>query len=132
MTATYPTQGTGFVLFAAIVLVVAGIMRIIDAIWAWANDGTVPDAIEEAILGDSLNTYGWLWFIVGILMVLAGLAVMQGAQWARWIGIAAGAVMAVTAITWMPVYPVWSLVYIMIGIYVIYGLAAYGGRSHMA
>jgi hypothetical protein len=38
--------------------------------------------------------------------------------------------LTITAIAWMPVYPVWSLVYILIGIFVIYGLAAHGSRPH--
>ena len=41
----------------------------------------------------------------------------------------AGALLAISAIWWMPYYPVWSLVYVMIGMFVVYGLAAYGGRN---
>ena len=41
----------------------------------------------------------------------------------------AGAIMAISAIWWMPFYPVWSLTYIFVGVLVIYGLAAYGGRE---
>ena len=102
--------------------------RILDAIWAWRYDGVLPDEFQDAVLGNDLDTYGWLWAIVGIVLILAGLAVMQRSQWARWIGILAGAVLTITAIGWMPFYPVWSLVYIFVGIFVIYGLAAHGGR----
>jgi len=28
----------------------------------------------------------------------------------------------------MPYYPVWSLTYVLVGVLVIYGLAAHGGR----
>jgi hypothetical protein len=69
--------------------------------------------------------------IVGIVLILAGLAVMQRSQWARWIGILAGAILTITAISWMPFYPGWSLIYIFVGIVVIYGLAAHGGRLRM-
>jgi hypothetical protein len=124
-----PEPGSGWLLFAAIVLIMAGVMRFFDAIWAWGYDGVLPDEFQEAILGDDLDTYGWLWLIVAIVLVLSGFAVLRLSQWARWIGIFAGAVLAITAIGWMPFYPVWSLVYIVIGILVIYGLAAYGGRS---
>ena len=54
---------------------------------------------------------------------------MARSQFSRWIGIFAGAVMAISAIWWMPFYPVWSLTYIFVGVLVIYGLAAYGGRE---
>jgi hypothetical protein len=124
-------EGFGWLGFASIVLIVAGVMRIIDAIWAWRYDGVLPDEFQEAVLGNDLATYGWLWLIVGIVLIVAGAAVYQRSQWARWIGIIAGAIMAITAISWMPVYPVWSLVYVMIGIFVIYGLATYGGRPRV-
>ena len=53
-------------------------------------------------------------------------------QFARWIGIVAGAILTITAFWWMPYYPVWSLAYVMTGFAVVYGLAAYGGRSNAA
>ena len=121
-------QSYGWLLFASIVLICAGIMRILDAIWAWRYDGVLPAEFQDAVLGHDLDTYGWLWLIVGIVLILAGLAVMQRSQWARWVGILAGAILTITAIAWMPFYPVWSLIYIFVGIFVIYGLAAHGGR----
>jgi uncharacterized membrane protein HdeD (DUF308 family) len=124
-------SAAGWLFFASIVLICAGIMRILDAIWAWRYDGVLPDEFQEAILGDDLDTYGWLWAIVGVILILAGVALQSRAQWARWVGILAGAVLTITAIGWMPFYPVWSLIYILIGIFVIYGLAAYGGRPKL-
>jgi hypothetical protein len=54
---------------------------------------------------------------------------MVRSQFARWIGIVAASVGAIKAIWWTPYYPVWSLVYIFMGLLVIYGLAAYGQRE---
>jgi hypothetical protein len=31
----------------------------------------------------------------------------------------------------MPYYPVWSLTYVLIGVLVVYGLAAHGGRTRV-
>ena len=123
-------RGSGWLVFASIVLIVAGVMRIFDAIWAWRYNGVLPDEFQEAVLGNDLDSYGWLWLIVGIVLIGAGFLVFQRSQLARWIGIIAGAIMAISASTWMPVYPVWSLFYTAVGISVIYGLAVYGGRVH--
>ena len=38
-------------------------------------------------------------------------------------------ILAISAIWWMPYYPIWSLTYITIGLFLIYALAAYGGRT---
>ena len=120
------TKGEGWLIFAAIALGVAGIMRIFDAIWAFRVHNVV---LPEGTLGDNIRNYAWLWLIVGILLILCAFAVAQRSQIARWIGIVAGAVAAITSIWWMPYYPIWSLTYIAIGVAVVYALAAYGGRD---
>jgi hypothetical protein len=122
-------RGHGWILFAAIVLGVAGIMRIFDAIWAFRYHGVLPQHFEDAIFGTSLKTYGWVYLIVGIILILCSLAVLGRSQLGRWVGIAAGAIGAISAIWWMPYYPIWSLTYIALGVFVIYALAAYGAPA---
>ncbi|MET0144020.1 MAG: hypothetical protein ABW328_04430 [Ilumatobacteraceae bacterium] len=124
--------GLGWLFFAGTILGIAGIMRIFDAIWAFRYDGVVPDGLEGAVLGTSLTTYGWVYLVVGVILIGASFAVLARSQFARWIGIVAGAILAITALWWMPYYPVWSLAYVMIGILVVYGLAAHGGRTSAA
>jgi hypothetical protein len=121
-------DGKGWLVFAAVVLGVAGIMRIFDGIWAFRYKGALPENLQNALFGTTLKNYGWLWLIVGILLILCALGVMARSQISRWIGVFAGAVLAISAIWWMPYYPIWSLAYIGIGIFVIYGLIVYGGR----
>jgi hypothetical protein len=122
-------KGEGWLVFAAIALGVAGIMRIFDAIWAFRYHGAVPENLQNALFGTSLKNYGWLWLIVGIILILCAFGVVARSQFSRWIGIFAGAVAAISAIWWMPYYPIWSLTYIALGVLVIYGLAAYGSRE---
>jgi hypothetical protein len=122
-------KGEGWLIFAAIALGVAGIMRIFDAIWAFSYHGVLPENLENAIFGHSLKTYGWVYLVVGIVLIVCAGGVISRSQVSRWIGIFAGAVMAISAIWWMPYYPVWSLTYIVVGILVIYGLAVYGERE---
>ena len=69
---------SGWVTFSAIVLIIAGISRIFDAIWAFRYNGAVVDNLHEAIFGHSLTAYGWLWLIVGIILVAAGLLLIAG------------------------------------------------------
>jgi hypothetical protein len=129
-------RGRGWLLFAGIVLLAGGVMRFFDALWAFRYHGAVPENLQNAILGHSLSTYGWLWLIVAIVVFLSGLAVVsqsQMAQWTgqvgRWIGVIAGFIISFTAIWWMPYYPVWSLLYIGIGVLVLYALVAHGQRQ---
>ncbi len=123
---------SGWVVFAAVMLGVAGIMRIFDAIWAFRYHGVLPQNLENAIFGTSLSTYGWIYAVVAGLLIVCAFFVLQGSQVARWAGVGAGAVGAISAIWWMPYYPVWSLTYIALGALVIYALVAHADQSQEA
>lgn len=125
-------RGGGWVVFAAIVLGVAGVMRFFDAIWAFSYHGVLPENLEGAVFGHSLKTYGWVYLVVAVVLLLCGFLVLSGSQTGRWVGITAGAIGCISAIWWMPYYPIWSLTYIVIGALVIYALAAYGGKAEAA
>jgi len=125
---------TGWLVFSAVVLIIAGIMRIFDAIWAFRYKGTPVDGLHQALFGSSLTTYGWIFLIVGIILIVAGFLLLSptariSAEVARWVGVFAAAVAAITAITWIPFYPVWSLIYIFIAVLVIYGLSGEVGAE---
>ena len=125
-------RGEGWILFAAIALGVAGIMRIFDAIWAFRYHGVLPENFEAAIFGHSLKTYGWIYLVVAAVLIVSAVLVLSGSQVARWVGVVAGAIGAISAIWWMPYYPIWSLTYIAIGALVIYALVVYGGKADTA
>jgi hypothetical protein len=117
-----------FVQFAAFILMFAGVMRIFDAIWAFRYDGNLPEGLQDATFGDDLTNYAWIYLVVGIVLILAGIGVLRGGQFARWIGIVAAVIGGLSAVPWLPYYPIWSLVYIAIALLVLWGLSAYGGR----
>ena len=119
--------GAGWLFFSGTVLGLAGVMRIIDSIWAFSYKGALPDALKDGVLGSNLKNYAWLWLLVGVVLLLVSFMVLVRSQFARWVGIIAAAIGTISAIAWMPYYPVWSLVYIAMGVGVIYGLSMYGG-----
>jgi hypothetical protein len=129
-----PVRRSGWLTFSAVVLIIAGIMRVIDAIWAFGYHGAIPDNLQGALLGHSLATYGWIWLVTGVILIAAGALVLgpsdqPGAEVSRWTGIIAAALSAISAIFVMPYYPVWSLIYIAIAVMVIYGLSAHYGEQ---
>ena len=121
-----------WIIFAAIVLGMSGVMRIFDAIWAFRYDGALPQNLEKALFGTSLNTYGWVYLAVAAVLILSAIVLVQGSQLARWVGVAAGAIGSVSAVWWMPYYPIWSLTYVGLSAFVIYALVAHGGRGDTA
>jgi hypothetical protein len=121
--------GESWRVFAAVVLGVAGVMRFFDALWAFNYDGAVPNQLESAIFGHTLDTYGWIYLIMAAVFIASAFLVLNRSQLGRWVGVAAGALGAITAVWWMPFYPIWSMVYVMLSVLVIYALVAHGGRE---
>ncbi len=122
-----PRIGGGWLLFSAVVLVTAGVMRIFDAFWAFDHDDET--AKNLLFFKDNLTAYGWFWLALGVLMIAAGISILNGSEWARWFGVFVGALGAIAAMTWIYAFPIWSLVGILIGLSVVYGLTMYGGEQ---
>jgi len=116
-------------LFAAFILMFAGVMRFFDALWAFRYEGALPAGLQNATFGDSLTTYAWVYLVVGVILVVAGIRVLYGGQIARWTGIVAAAILGLSAMAWLPYYPIWSLIYIGIALLTMYALIAHGGRD---
>jgi hypothetical protein len=122
-------RGEGWLFFAGTILGLAGLMRILDSIWAFRYHGAVPQGLKDGVLGSNLKNYAWTWLIVGLILLASSFFVIVRSQFARWIGLIAAAIGALTAMTWMPYYPGWALLYVGIAVLVFYALARYGGRE---
>jgi hypothetical protein len=122
-------KGVGWILFAAIMLVMGGALSIIWGIAAVSSSHFFV-AGAAYILSD-LNTWGWIVMGFGALEALAALSVWRGGEFGRWFGIFAAGLGGLAAMMSIPAYPFWSLALVAIDVLVIYGLAAYGGKPYL-
>ena len=124
-------QGTGWLLFSGVMLVLAGLTGILDGLWAIVNGDEQEVVINNAVvLWDSnLKAWGWVYLIGGIIVLLAGFAVVGGAEWGRAVGIFVAALWIVVRIPWVFTFPFATLIGIFLAVLVIYGLAVYGGQE---
>lgn len=119
-------DGSGWRLFAAIILAIVGVLNVIYGIAAIGNASFFVDDTRYILSG--LSTWGWVALIVGVLQLIACASIVRGGQFGRWFGIATASVNAITALLSIPAYPLWSLAIFAVDILIIYGLCAYGGR----
>jgi len=118
-------KGVGWVVFAAVMLGLAGIWNFIDGIAA-ISSAHVFVANAHYVFSD-LNTWGWIVMILGILQGFAAFALVTGSEWARWFGIVVAGVNAIGQLFFVPAYPWWALAMFTVDILIIYALAVYGG-----
>jgi len=120
-------RGSGWLVFAASVLGIAGIFNVIDGIVALAKSKFyVAGAV---FVFSDLRTWGWIVLVIGIVEILAAFAILGRSQWARWFGIVMATLGALAQFSFMQSYPWWSLTILTMCVFVIYGLAVYGGRT---
>jgi hypothetical protein len=117
--------GVGWVMFAAVMLGLAGIWNFIDGILAIGSSRVY--AGHETFVFSDLKTWGWIVMVLGLVQVIAALTLFSGSGFARWFGIIAAGVNAIGQLMFVPAYPVWSLAIFAVDILIIYALAVYGG-----
>ena len=130
MAQTSSEKGLGWILFAGIMLMLAGGLNII---WGLAALGDSGFFVTNGgyILITSLSTWGWIAIGFGTLELLAAFSVWRGGSFGRWFGIAIACLAIIPALMSMPAYPFWALMLVTIEILVIYGLAAFGGEPEL-
>jgi hypothetical protein len=124
-----PRRRANWVAFAAALLAVSGIFKVFDALWAFKYDDDVSTEVQTFIFERDLTSWGWVWLVVGIVLIATGFAVVTGAEWARWVGIVAASLAAITFLPWIYYQPLWTILSVSLAMLVVYALVAYGGRQ---
>lgn len=119
-------NGGGWLAFASIMIVIAGVLNIIWGIAAIGNSKFFTQNATYVL--SSLNTWGWIVLVIGVLQLFAAYSIVVGGQSGRWFGIAVAGFNAIAALMSIPAYPFWALCLFGVDILIIYGLAAYGGQ----
>jgi hypothetical protein len=88
--------------FAAIVLGVAGIMRIFDATLALRYRGCSRRISKVRSSGTALRPTAGVYLVVAAELIVCAFLVLSGLQLGRWVGIVADAIGCVSAIWRMP------------------------------
>jgi hypothetical protein len=115
----------GFILFAAIMMIMSGIFQAFAGLVAiFENEFYV--ATRNYLFQFDATTWGWIHLIGGIIVALAGFAVMSGRTWGRVVGITLAVLSAIVNFAFIPYYPFWSLLVIALDVFVIWALAAHG------
>jgi hypothetical protein len=118
--------GVGWVLFAGIMILIAGTLNVIWGIAAISESRFLTSSTTYILSG--LNTWGWIILIIGVAQFIAAFSIWAGGEFGRWFGIFTSAVNSIAALMSISAYPLWGIVVFGVDLLVIYGLAAYGGR----
>jgi hypothetical protein len=122
-------HGVSWVLFAGIMVFLAGLLNVIFGLAAIGDSRIFID--DATYILSNLNTWGWIMLSLGVVQLLAAYSIWRGGEIGRWFGIAVAVANAVGALLSVSAYPYWSAAVFTLDILVIYGLATYGGDPRL-
>ena len=123
-TSRLPGERSGWVTFAAILLMVAGVLNVIYGIAA-ISDSSFFVANQKYILSN-LHTWGWVTLVIGLFQGFAGVSLWGGGLYGRIFGIGAASLSAIAALLSIPAYPFWSLAIFALDIIIVHQIATRG------
>jgi hypothetical protein len=125
------TRGAGWILFAGIMIMIAGVLNVFWGIEA-VSDSKFFVGRNHHFFFENLHTWGWVTLILGAIQILAALSIWRGGLFGQFFGIFAATLSAIGALFTIGDYPFWSICIFAVDVLIIYGLAAYGGDRGVA
>src|SRR5687768_2710228 len=118
-------QGVGRAVFAATLLMIAGLINIIYGIGAL--DGANIFVNDQRYILSDLNTLGWVLIVLGVVQIAGGFSLFIGNTFGRIIGIVGAGFGAIGALLSIGgENPWWSLTVFFLCIYILHGIFIYG------
>ena len=113
---------TGVTVFAAAMLMFAGLSQALWGIAALFNDEFLVRVGGYIYAFDS-TVWGWIHLILGAGLVAVGIFILSAKPWAYIIGIILAALNALLNFLWLPVSPLAAIVLIAINVIIVWALA---------
>ena len=115
----------GWTFFAAFMMFMLG--------WWWFFAGLTGILKDDIFVSTSkyvfkfnVTTWGWIHLLLGIVVVLASLALFVGALWARIVGVILAIASGLIGFAWLPMYPIWGVIFITSSVFVVWALTVHG------
>ncbi|HEY6794353.1 MAG TPA: hypothetical protein VI248_06690 [Kineosporiaceae bacterium] len=119
----------GWVVFAGIMMILIGTFQAIAGLVGIFRDQYFLVTNSGLVITADYTKWGWTHLILGVVVALAGLAViMRGALWARILGVVLAGLSAIANLLFLGAYPLWSILVIAMDIVVIFALVVHGSE----
>jgi hypothetical protein len=125
------TGWTGWISFAAIMLIIGGSLNLLYGVIAAVNDEWVVFTNRADVYLD-VSEWGWVHIILGAIVLLSGIGLFSGNILARVVAVIVAAISLLANFFFIPVYPLWALTVIVIDILVIWAVTAHGREMRAA
>ena len=123
MTAKQTDEQSYWVIFAGVILFIAGSLGFFYGLGAVLNDEAITVQGRGVIVGN-FTAWGWVHMVIGVIMVLTSAGLLMGLGWARVMAVIFATLNAIAQVGLITANPIWSTVLIALDVIVIYQLTA--------
>ncbi|MGW0022031.1 DUF7144 family membrane protein [Rhodococcus sp. NPDC003382] len=113
---------------AAVIMVTIGVLQFFQGLAAVAEDELLVQGQEYTFKFD-FTTWGWIHIVLGVVMVVVGIALITGVTWARVAAIVIAALSILANFMWLPYYPGWAMAIIALDVVVIWAISTWQPRA---
>lgn len=115
----------GWTIWAAVWMWILGFFHALAGFVAIAEDEILVVTPEYLFQLDT-TTWGWIHLVLGVVVLLAGFSIFNGAVWARSVAVVLAVVSIIANFAWLPYYPIWGLLMITANVFVIWAVTVHG------
>ena len=119
---------TGWIVFAAVLLVLVGLLQLMQGFVALFDDGSYLVGSDGLAVSVSYTVWGVVHLMVGALACLIGVGLLTGNMVARGAAVLLAGFGAVANLAFLAARPACSLVVIALDVVVIYAVVVHGGE----
>lgn len=119
MTAKSSNYPSGPLRFAATILGIAGVLNVIEGIFALAGDDRFD---ASSLLFESLTGWGIAFLLLGALQIYAGVAIMNRATRGLLMGVTFASLSGIAHFMSLGAYPIWSVTVMVLNFAVLFAL----------
>jgi hypothetical protein len=122
------TGWVGWIYFAGFMMMVMGLLQMVSGFTALLNDTYFLVRNESLVVFD-YTTWGWIHLGLGLIVLMAGTAVVSGQMWGRIVAVFVAMLSILAHFAFVSAYPIWSIIAIVIDILIIYAVTVHGNEA---
>ena len=114
---------SGWVTFAAIVVVLAGMFNLLSGIAAITESDAVK-ALNEVLYGINIEAWGWFWVVIGVAQLITAVLLFARSPAGATLAILGATLSASFTIFLIFVAPLWAITVVALNVGIIWAITA--------
>lgn len=119
------TEVPGSLTFVGMLMILVGTFHLLQGIVALVDDDFYVTK-QDYLFQFDLTSWGWVHVVSGVVIALAGAALIYGERRARPVVAVLAALSMLVSFVWLPYYPFWGLTVIAFNLFVLRELLMHG------